>query len=92
MPSSDCFNAVHVILNVPCAAVTPKKANLRIRTKSFRPNTGYVKAAVLNLKITSEFLKKRANPTIFSGTTGNGWKCGLAGWHTSDPSIDSESL
>jgi hypothetical protein len=53
------------------------------------PSLNCVKAAVPNLKITSKFPKKRENRTIFSGTTGNGLKCGPAGWRTSGPSINS---
>lgn len=91
MPYSDCFNAVHAVLNALCVVVMRKKPNLRHR-RSFIPSSVYVRAAAPNLKITLKFLKKRDNPTIFSGTTENGLNCGPAGWRTSDPSINSGNL
>ena len=92
MPYSASFNAVHAVLNAPCAVVMRKRPNLRIYRRSFIPSSVYVKAAAPNLKITSKFPKKRDNHRIFSGTTENGLNCGPAGWRTSDPSINSGNL
>jgi hypothetical protein len=76
---SGCFNADHVVSNVPCAGPARKNPNLPIHLKSPIPSSVYVKAAVPNLKITQKFPEKRDSRTTFSGTTGNGLKCGPAG-------------